>query len=129
MQLFFVAFALQANSFCVLLKLLTKCPDILKRCQSALRSEFCRHLIEFGTGHLPLNSLVDNTIGSRLDVVINERSEARALLAALRRNETVQEFVVHKMLDEDVLEVCRPRRRCGFGPLRLTAAVLCSFVW
>ena len=65
----------------------------------------CRYLLDVGSLHLPLKSLVDNTIGDRLEVVVNKSSEVRPLLAALRHNVTVQELVVVKMGDEDVLKV------------------------
>ena len=71
--------------------------------------------MEVGSGQLPLRSIVDNSVGERLEVEINKPGQVRPLLAALRHNKTVKVLQVMRMSDGDVLAVRRYRRPRASG--------------
>lgn len=79
--------------------------------------------MEVGSGQLPLRSIVDNSVGERLEVEINKAGQVRPLLAALRHNKTIKVLQVMRMDDTDVLAVsasCLDQQRTQ-SVLRLVA--------
>jgi hypothetical protein len=68
--------------------------------------------MEVGSGQLPLRSIVDDSVGERLEVDISKPGQVRPLLAALRHNHTIRVFMIMNMAESDVLAVSTSMVAC-----------------